>query len=250
MDKLLRGGMLVPDGYTTCLNHATATTSVVAYPLSAIACCAGRLIPMNKELAIGLLSYVFILTTALCVSIGMGCGAAESSRELSSVWYYGRRVLLVSAGLWAYRGPHKITFLAQLGWRTPARWIFFALITGIAMGCFNRGGFDPRVPETVPLALFHTFSMELYFRAYLFRMMERTGKSTAIALIVSSLLYALYYQTMWTVWIQPPANKAVMFVMFTALGMLFSYSYKKSGSFLVNWTMHIFTGLNYRLLFP
>jgi len=205
---------------------------------------------MNKELQVGLLSYVFLFVTAACFSIGMGWGAAESGRELSSWWYYLRRLLLIAASLQAFRGSHHTSFLAHVGWKLPVRWIAFAIPVGIAMGCFNRGGFDPRVPETVPLALFHTFSMELYFRAYLFRMLERTGKSTATALIVSSLLYALYYQTMWTVWIQPPANKVVMFVMFTGLGMLFSYSYKKSGSFLVNWTMHIFTGLNYRLLFP
>jgi membrane protease YdiL (CAAX protease family) len=205
---------------------------------------------VNKELLVGLLSYLFLLVTAVCFSLGMGWGAAESGRELSSWWYYLRRLLLIAASLNALRGSQQASFLAELGWKVPVRWIVFAIPVGIGMGCFNRGGFDPRVPETLPLALFHTFSMELYFRAYLFRMLERTAKSWPTALIGSSLLYALYYQTMWTVWIQPPANKVVMFVMFTGLGMLFSYSYKKSGSFLVNWTMHIFTGLNYRLLFP
>jgi membrane protease YdiL (CAAX protease family) len=204
---------------------------------------------VNKELQVGLLSYVFLFVTAACLSIGMGWGAAESSRELSSLWYYARRGLLIAAAFLA-SGCTFTVFLSRLGWKTRASSLLLAAGTGLVMGFFNKGGFDLRVPETVPLALFHTFSMELYFRAYLFSMMDRTSTSTARALIVSSLLYALYYQTMWTVWIQPPANKAVMFVMFTGLGMLFSYSYKKSGSFMVNWTMHIFTGLHYRLLFP
>jgi len=143
-----------------------------------------------------------------------------------------------------------MTFFSHLGWKLPAPWMLFAVGFGLCMGFFNKGGFDPRVPATLPLALFHTFSMELYFRAYLFRALDGGLNKPWMALLVSSLLYALYYQTMWTVWTQPPSGKAALFVMFTFLGILFSYSYKKSGSFLVNWTMHIFTGLQYRLLLP
>lgn len=190
-----------------------------------------------------------LFATACIASIGLGWGEAESSRELSSVWYYVRRGLLVAAALLPYRGSVK-TFLKELGWSLPAPWMLFAVGLGLCMGFFNKGGFDLRVPATLPLALFHTFSMELYFRAYLFRSLERGLKKTGAALIVSSLLYALYYQTMWTCWIQPIAGRAAMFCMFTFLGILFSSSYKRSGSFLVNWTMHVFTGLRFRLLLP
>jgi hypothetical protein len=37
--------------------------------------------------------------------------------------------------------------------------------------------------------------------------------------------------------------------MFTGLGIVFSFSYKKSGSFLVPWLMHFFGVLSYRMLF-
>lgn len=204
---------------------------------------------MNNDISKALLSYALLLATAFYSSIVLGWGAAESSRELSSLWYYLRRGLLVAAALVA-SGDTITTFLSKLGWKTTVRFIGIAAGSGLFLGFFNKGGFDPRLPETLPLALFHTFSMELYFRAYLFKALERGLKTTRTALLLSSLLYALYYQTMWTCWIQPIAGKVAMFFMFSFLGILFSYSYKKSGSFLVNWIMHIFTGLQFRLLLP
>jgi len=47
---------------------------------------------------------------------------------------------------------------------------------------------------------------------------------------------------------QPVPGKIGLGIIFIFIGAVFAYSYKKSGSFLVNWTMHILVGLKIRLL--
>ena len=203
---------------------------------------------MTRDLRIALFTYTLLLGLSFLFSIILGFGKAESSRELTSLWYYGRRGFMVLAALaipWFTRG----TSPAALGWTLPGKWMLFALCVGVTMGLVNKGGFDPRRLELLPLALFHTFSMELFFRGYLFNTLNSSMKDLWKPLIISSLLYALFYQTTWTAWAQPLPGKIVFLFIFTFLGILFAYSYKKSGSFLVNWIMHICAGLQYRLLF-
>jgi membrane protease YdiL (CAAX protease family) len=203
---------------------------------------------MTKDLRIALLTYTVLLLLSFLMSIVLGFGKAESAREISSLWYHVRRGLLVMTALGI---PWLITRTtpAALGWGLPGKWILFALGTGITLGFLNKGGFDPTRAIHYPLALFHTFSMELFFRGYLFNTLARSMGNSLKPLIISSLLYALYYQTMWTAWAQPVTGRIVFFIIFTCVGLLFAYSYKKSGSFLVNWIMHISTGLQYRLFF-
>jgi membrane protease YdiL (CAAX protease family) len=182
------------------------------------------------------------------MSIVLGFGKAESAREITSLWYYARRGLLVITALgipWLLRG----TSPSELGWTLPVKWILLALGAGITLGLINKGGFDPRQPIHYPLALFHTFSMELFFRGYLYNTLARSMENPWKPLIISALLYALYYQTMWTAWMQPITGRIAFLFIFTCAGLLFAFCYKKSGSFLVNWIMHICTGIQYRLLF-
>jgi membrane protease YdiL (CAAX protease family) len=203
---------------------------------------------MTKDLRIALLSYTVLLLLSLIFSIVLGFGKAESAREITSLWYYARRGLMVTMALgipWLIRG----TTPAALGWTLPGKWTLFALGAGILMGFLNRGGFDPRHPALYPLALFHTFSMELFFRGYLYTTLDRSMEKFWPPIIISALLYALFYQTTWTAWVQPVTGRIVFFLIFTGVGSLFAYCYKKSGSFLVSWIMHICTGLQYRLLF-
>jgi len=203
---------------------------------------------MTRDIFIALLTYAFLFLISVAASIGFGFGEAESAREITSLWYYVRRGLMVIAALGAPWVTRRISPLA-LGWTLPRKWMLFAVCAGIIMGFFNKGGFDPRQPELYPLALFHTFSMELFFRGYLYNTLARSMGNFWKPLFISALLYALFYQTMWTAWVQPLTGKILFFIIFTLIGLLFAYSYRKSGSFLVSWTMHICTGLHYRLFF-
>ena len=203
---------------------------------------------MTKDLRIALVAYTLLLLLSFLMSIVLGFGKAESAREITSLWYYVRRGLLIIAALgipWFIRGTTPLA----LGWTLPGKWILFALGAGITLGFLNKGGFDPTQPIHYPIALLHTFSMELFFRGYLYNTLARSMKDLWKPLIISALLYALYYQTMWTAWIQPVQGRIIFFFIFTCVGILFAYCYKKSGSFPVNWIMHIGTGLQYRLLF-
>lgn len=203
---------------------------------------------MTKDLPVALLAYAFLFFISIAASIGLGFGEAESAREITSLWYYLRRGLMVITALALPWFTGRISPLA-LGWTLPGKWMLFAVCAGIIMGFFNKGGFDPRQPVLYPLALFHTFSMELFFRGYLYKTLDRCLDGLWKPIFLSALLYALFYQTTWTAWIQPPAGKIIFFIIFTSIGTVFAYCYKKSGSFLVSWTMHICTGLQFRLFF-
>jgi membrane protease YdiL (CAAX protease family) len=120
---------------------------------------------------------------------------------------------------------------------------------GISLGFFNRGGFNPAKPETLPLALLHTFSMELFFRGFLLKTLADSMERFWIPLFIAAILYALYYLTMWSVWTQPFLAQVMFMLRFIFVGVLFGYAYRKSGSLTVNWMMHILTGMQFRLLF-
>ena len=202
---------------------------------------------MDKDLFFALLTYSFLLVASFIVSIALGFGRAESSRELSSLLWYGRRGAMVIAAIAIPWFTQRQT-LSALGWQFPGRWLLFACGIGLCLGYFNKGGFDPRIPAAFPLAIFHTFTMELFFRGYLFKTLDRCIQGLWKPILVSAFFYSLYYQTMWTTWGQPVAGKIGLGIIFFFMGTVFAYSYKKSGSFLVNWTMHIFVGLQIRLL--
>jgi hypothetical protein len=61
-------------------------------------------------------------------------------------------------------------------------------------------------------------------------------------------MYGIFYLTVWTTWGLPLIGKIIFVFLFTSLGILFSHTYKKSGSFLAPWMMHFLGVLNYRLI--
>ncbi len=202
---------------------------------------------MKRDVVVALVTYLLLFVLSFVISIGLGFGEAEGRRELSSLWMYGRRVLMAVAAIaipWVTRkeGP------SALGWGMSPRWFFIALGVGFFMGIGNRGGFNPLDPVAIPLALLHTFAMEVFFRGYLFRTFERVMGRLWIPLLLSSLLYALFYLTVWATWTQPLLGKVGFVFLFTGIGTVFGYSYKRSGSFLVDWMMHFFAVLQYRML--
>ena len=145
--------------------------------------------------------------------------------------------------------PSRDGSLRSLGWRVSRRWVFIAVLVGVCVGFGNPGGFDPTLPVAVCLALFHTFATELFFRGYLFRTLAVSLKREKVALVLSSFLYGLSYLTVSTTWGLPLAGRFAFVALFTFLGLLFAWSYRKSGSILVPWMMHFFGVLKYRVLF-
>jgi len=174
-------------------------------------------------------------------------GKAESLHEPSSLWMYARRGLMIFFGLvipWL-RGKDNLT---AFGWKAEPKWIFLTIGVGVLIGLGNKGGFDPASLIAIILALFHTFATELFFRRYLLKTFSDSFRSIWPPIIISSFLYGLFYLTVSTTWGLPLAGKIIFVFMFTGLGIVFSFSYKKSGSFLVPWMMHFFGVLKYRLI--
>jgi membrane protease YdiL (CAAX protease family) len=139
--------------------------------------------------------------------------------------------------------------VAAYGWRITLRWLAVAVGVGIMVGFGNPGGFDPMSAVAIVLAAFHTFATELYFRAYLITTFARYCKSFWTPIMLSALMYGVSYLTVYNIWFhQWPYFKIVAVGLFTGLGILFGYSYRKSQSFPVPWMMHFFGVLKYRML--
>ena len=95
---------------------------------------------MKKDLFFALIAYFFLLIASFIVSITLGFGRAESSRELSSLLWYGRRGAMVVAAI-AIPWFTKKQTLSALGWQFPGRWLLFSCGIGLCLGFFNKGGF-------------------------------------------------------------------------------------------------------------
>jgi membrane protease YdiL (CAAX protease family) len=67
--------------------------------------------------------------------------------------------------------------------------------------------------------------------------------------IASSLLYGIFYMTVWPIWNRPFGPNLLFVGLFGGLGIIFGSCYKKSGSFLVPWLMHFLGVLQYKVFF-
>jgi len=203
---------------------------------------------MKKEINLAILTYFIFFIVCFIFSIYLQLGEAESQHSPASLWMYTRRGIMIIFGLiipWL-RGKDN---LVAFGWRAGAKWIFITIGVGLFIGLSNKGGFDPASPVAVILALYHAFATELFFRRYLLTTLSQSFNSMWPPILISSFMYGLFYLTVWTTWGLPLVGKIIFVFLFTGLGILFSYSYKKSGCFLVPWMMHFLGVLNYRLIF-
>lgn len=203
---------------------------------------------MKKDACFALTAYVFLFVLSFILSINLGLGKAESIHDPSSSLLYLRRGLMVIAAL-AIPWFTKRQPLSAFGWKLSVKWLFISVGVGILVGLGNKGGFNPKEPIAIILALFHTFATELFFRGYIFKTLETWLKGLWSPLLLSSLLYGLSYLTVYPIWHQSLTGKVAFVLLFTALGILFAYGYKKSGSFLVPWMIHFFGVLKYGSLF-
>ena len=201
----------------------------------------------NKSCAAALCAYAVLLLISLWAALFCEFGIAESAHRADSLWLYVRRALLIACAVGIPPATRR-KGVTEFGWRLSKDWLIIAIILGLLIGIGNKGGFDPRIPSAVLLACFHAFATELFFRGYLITVFSGCFERFWPALLLSSALYGIFYLTVWTAWVQPLYVKALFVLLFTALGVLFGYCYKKSGSLLVPWIMHFLGVLQYRML--
>lgn len=202
---------------------------------------------MRREIFLAISAFAVLFIVSFICSILLEMGKSESLHEPSSLWMYLRRGLMIIFGLIIPWLRKKNSF-AAFGWKTRPKWIFITIVAGLLIGLSNKGGFDPSSLVAVVLAMFHTFATELFFRRYLLNTFSHSFISIWPPILLSSFMYGIFYLTVWTTWGLPLIGKIIFVFLFTSLGILFSYSYKKSGSFLVPWMMHFLGVLNYRLI--
>lgn len=203
---------------------------------------------IKKEIIFAIGSYILLFILCFMFSVFLGLGEGESQHSPASLWLYARRVGMIIFGLIIPWFRQKDNF-AAFGWKAETKWIFITVGVGLFIGLGNKGGFDPVSPVAIMLALFHAFATELFFRRYLLTTLSQSFNSMWPPILISSFMYGFFYLTVWTTWGLPLGGKIIFVLLFTALGILFSYSYKKSGCFLVPWIMHFLGVLNYRLIF-
>jgi membrane protease YdiL (CAAX protease family) len=203
---------------------------------------------MHRDAVRAVVIFTVLFALFFILSIGFGLGPPESRHEPSSPLLYVRRFIMIIVAAASLRLTGKEN-LSALGLRISFKWVVISLLVGIPMGFGNRGGFDPTEPVAIILALFHTFATELFFRGYLFKTLSASMKGAIIPILLSSLCYGLFYLTTGDIWPRPFLVKTVLVILFSAVGAVYAYAYKRSGSFLVPWMMHFFSVLKYRMLF-
>ncbi len=202
----------------------------------------------KKPLIIALAAWVVLIVLSFWASIHMGWGPAESAHDPASLWMYVRRGLLLACALLLPLVAGSKGAEAY-GWKITAKWLLVALPLGVLMGFGNPGGFDPRYVSAILLACMHALATELFFRAYLISTLSAYFKKFWPPVIISSVMYGIFYLTVSTTWQQPGARKFIFVGLFTMIGMLHGYCYKKSRSFFVPWIIHFLGVLKYNLLF-
>lgn len=203
---------------------------------------------MKKEVLLALVSFIIIWTVSFFFATYLGYGKAEGGHDPTSIWMYGRRLLLIALAVITPRLSGK-NILALIGWKVSAKWLLISIAVGFAMGFGNRGGFNPSSIVALILALFHCFAYELYFRGYLYKFLEGEFKNSWTSLFLSSLATGLLYLTEGPVWGYSIVGKIGFVFLFSAVGFLFGFMYKKSQSFWVPWLTHFFGVLRYQMLF-
>ena len=195
-----------------------------------------------------LAAYGVLLLLSFQCSILNGYGWEESQHSPASSWLYARRILLIAAAVFLpwLTGSKGLT---AYGWRITPRWLGISAVLGIVIGLGNRGGFDPRHASALLLACFHAFATELFFRAYLITTLSGVFRGFWMPVVISSVLYGVFYMTVWTAWNQTPRNRVIFIALFSLIGLVHGYCYRKSRSFPVPWLMHFLGVLRYRLLF-
>jgi len=200
----------------------------------------------KKSILVAVSAWAILLIISFWASIHMGWGPKESTHDPASIWMYVRRGLLLACALLLPKIAGGKGAEAY-GWKISLKWLLTSIPVGIAMGFGNPGGFDPRYTTAILLACMHALATELFFRAYLITTLSAYFKKFWPPIIISSVMYGIFYLTVSTTWQQPGARKFIFVGLFTMIGMLHGYCYKKSQSFFAPWIIHFLGVLRYKL---
>lgn len=203
---------------------------------------------MKKEIIYALAGFVLILSVSFFFSTYLGYWEGEAEHNPASIWMYSRRIILILLAVLTPMLTGKNIF-SHIGWNVSAKWLIISIAVGVAMGFGNRGGFYPASLVALILALFHCFAYELYFRGYLYKMLEGEFKNPRTSLILSSFATGLLYLTEGPVWQYGFMGRIAFIFLFSGVGFLFGFMYKRSQSFWVPCLTHFFGVLRYRMLF-
>jgi hypothetical protein len=187
-----------------------------------------------KALYLPLGTFVVSMLVWYVCSVELGWGEAEAEHDPASVWSYFRRgwmiALAVGLPLLSRQGGFK-----SYGWRVTLPWLLVAVVIGLVQGMTNRGGFEMSVIAVLGSA-YHSFAVEIYFRAYMIQAFSRAFNGFWPPILLSSLMYGLFYLSVYPAMQENPFVFYVPF--FTVLGIVFGFIYAKSKSFLITWWCH------------
>jgi membrane protease YdiL (CAAX protease family) len=187
-----------------------------------------------KALYMPLATFVASMLVWYVCAVEFGWGEAEAQHDPESIWQYVRKFWMISLAfsLPMLAGWHGIRCY---GWRITLPWLLIAVAIGLAQGNFNSGGYQMGVVAVLG-AGYHSFAVEVYFRAYMIRAFSRALNGFWPPVLLSSLMYGLYHLSVYPAMQENPFVFYVPF--FTVLGILFGYIYQKSQSLLATWFCH------------
>ncbi len=187
-----------------------------------------------KALVLPLASFVASMVVWHICSVQLGWGAAAAEHDPTSVWAYAVKLWMIALAL----GLPLLARYGQArgyGWRITLPWLAIIVVIGLAQGANNRGGFEMGLIAVLG-AGFHSFAVEIYFRAYLITAFKKAFGGFWPPVLLSALMYGLYHLSVYPAMQENPFVFYVPF--FTLLGLVFGFIYAKSQSFLAAWWCH------------
>ena len=188
----------------------------------------------RKALYLPLGTFVASMIVWHICSVQLGWGKAAAEHDPASIWSYTVKLWMIALaiGLPVIAGYGG---LKDYGWRMTLPWFAAVTVIGLAQGAANREGFDMGLVAVLG-AGYHSFAVEIYFRAYLINAFRRALNGFWPPVLLSAVLYGLYHLSVYPAMQDNPFAFYVPF--FTVLGVVFGYIYAKSRSFIAVWLCH------------
>ncbi|MBK6684283.1 MAG: CPBP family intramembrane metalloprotease [Deltaproteobacteria bacterium] len=172
---------------------------------------------LEVSLGIGAWAIIFLILTVAGHRLGLG---PDEARLLPSSTLYWARIILLSGSaallLWAFPNVPRLT-AADFG--TAPTWALAAILVGTLAGASFPGP-APGSPLLVALLLttVTVVAEELFFRAYLGRVLEASFPRPVVSVGLAAALYGVYASTLPTVWIDRAPISIVLRIVLLTVG--------------------------------
>lgn len=175
--------------------------------------------PQLLEVSLGIGAWTVIFLILTVASHRLGLGPDEARLLPSSPLYWARIILLGGSAallLWAFPNVPRLT---RADFRTAPTWSMAAVLVGLLAGA----SFPAPAPQSpIVLALLLTTvtvsAEELFFRAYLGRVLEASFPRPLISVGLAAALYGVYASTLPTVWIDRAPVSIVLRIVLLTVG--------------------------------